>query len=154
MDKERSVEILLVEDNPDDVELTLYALKNSKLVNRIQVVRDGVEALDYLMGVGGFAGRDILDMPLLILLDLKLPKVSGLEVLRRIRADPRTRAVPVVILTSSREERDLAESYNLGVNSYVVKPVDFDRFSKVAKDLGYYWLLINEPPPLKLLEET
>jgi two-component system, response regulator len=149
MAKERSAEILLVEDNPDDVELTLHALKGSKLVNRVQVARDGVQALDYLLGVGEFAGRDVLDAPLLILLDLKLPKVNGLEVLRRIRDDPRTAAIPVVILTSSREERDLAESYGLGVNSYVVKPVDFDRFSKVALELGYYWLLINEPPPPK-----
>jgi two-component system, response regulator len=147
MAKERSAEILLVEDNPDDVELTLHALKSSKLVNRIQVARDGVQALDYLMGVGEFAGRDVLDVPLLILLDLKLPRVNGLEVLRRIRDDPRTASIPVVVLTSSREERDLAESYGLGVNSYVVKPVDFDQFGKVAQELGYYWLLINEAPP-------
>jgi two-component system response regulator len=153
MAKERSAEILLVEDNPDDLELTLHALMSSKIINRIQVARDGVQALDYLLGVGEFAGRDVLDVPLLILLDLKLPKVNGLEVLRRIRDDPLTASIPVVVLTSSREERDLTESYGLGVNSYVVKPVDFDQFSKVAMELGYYWLLINEPPPPNLSAE-
>jgi two-component system, response regulator len=141
-----SVEILLVEDNPDDVELTLHALKNSKLVNRILVVRDGAEALDYLYGEGEFAGRNLQDVPLLILLDLKLPKVSGIEVLRRLRGEQRTHTIPVVVLTASREERDIAEAYNLGSNSYIVKPVDFDQFSKVAERLGYYWLLLNQPP--------
>jgi two-component system response regulator len=139
-----SVEILLVEDNPDDVELALHALKKSKLVNRIQVIRDGAEALDYLYGEGEYADRNV---PLLILLDLKLPKVSGTEVLRRLRGDPRTRNILVVVLTASREERDIAEAYGLGINSYIVKPVDFDQFSKVAEQLGYYWLLINQPPP-------
>jgi two-component system response regulator len=146
MDEKRSAQILLVDDNSDDVELTLYALKSSKLLNEIQVVRDGVQALDYLFGVGEFAGRDVEDAPLLILLDLKPPKLDGFEVLRRIKSNPSTRSIPVVILASSREERDLAESYGLGVSSYVVKPVDFDRFSELAKELGYYWLLINEPP--------
>ena len=141
-----SVEILLVEDNPDDVELTLHALKKSRLVNRILVVRDGAEALDFLYGEGEFAGRNPRDVPRLILLDLKLPKVSGTEVLRRLRGNPRTRTIPVVILTSSREERDIAETYGLGINSYIVKPVDFDQFSEVAEQLGYYWLLINQPP--------
>jgi two-component system response regulator len=150
MPKGLSAEILLVEDNPDDTELTLRAFKSCKLANRIQVARDGVQALDYLMGTGQFAGRDVLDVPLLILLDLKLPKVDGFEVLRHIRSDPRTQKIPVVILTSSRQESDLAKTYALGVNSYVVKPVDFDRFSKMAQELGYYWLLINEPPPVNL----
>ena len=141
-----TVEILLVEDNPDDVELTLHAFKKSKLVNRIQVVRDGAEALDYLFGGGEFAGRDVLDVPHLVLLDLKLPKVSGIEVLRRIRGDPRTCSIPVVAMTSSREERDIAATYKLGINSYIVKPVDFDQFGKVVEQLGYYWLLLNQPP--------
>ena len=141
-----TVEILLVEDNPDDVELTLHAFKKSKLVNRIRVVRDGAEALDYLFGGGEFAGRDVLDVPHLVLLDLKLPKVSGIEVLRRIRGDPRTRSIPVVAMTSSREERDIAETYKLGLNSYIVKPVDFDQFGKIVEELGYYWLLLNQPP--------
>jgi two-component system response regulator len=147
MAKETSAEILLVEDNPDDIELTLHAFKSSELANRTQIARDGVQALDYLLGMGEFAGRDVQDVPLLILLDLKLPKVNGFEVLRRIKSNPRTRAIPVVILTSSREESDLAESYRLGVNSYVVKSVDFDQFAQVAKELGQYWLQINEPPP-------
>ena len=141
-----TVEILLVEDNPDDVELTLHAFKRAKLLNRIRVVRDGAEALDYLFGTGEFAGRDVLDVPHLVLLDLKLPKVSGIEVLRRIRGDPRTRSIPVVAMTSSREERDIAETYKLGLNSYIVKPVDFDQFGKVVEELGYYWLLLNQPP--------
>ena len=141
-----TVEILLVEDNPDDVELTLHAFKKSKLVNRVRVVRDGAEALDYLFGDGEFAGRNVLDVPHLVLLDLKLPKVSGIEVLRRIRGDPRTRSIPVVAMTSSREERDIAETYKLGINSYIVKPVDFDHFGKIVEELGYYWLLLNQPP--------
>jgi len=141
-----TVEILLVEDNPDDVELTLHAFKKSKLVNRIRVIRDGAEALDYLFGGGEFAGRDVLDVPHLVLLDLKLPKVSGIEVLRRIRGDPRTCSIPVVAMTSSREERDIAATYKLGINSYIVKPVDFDQFGKVVEQLGYYWLLLNQPP--------
>ena len=141
-----TVEILLVEDNPDDVELTLHAFKKSKLVNRIRVIRDGAEALDYLFGGGEFAGRDVLDVPHLVLLDLKLPKVSGIEVLRRIRGDPRTRSIPVVAMTSSREERDIAETYKLGINSYIVKPVDFDQFGKMVEEIGYYWILLNQPP--------
>ena len=146
---DHTVEILLVEDNPDDVELTLHAFKRVKPVNRVRVVRDGAEALDYLFGDGKFTGPDVVGVPHLILLDLKLPKVGGIEVLRRLRGDPRTRTVPVVVLTSSREERDIAETYNLGLNSYIVKPVDYDQFSKVAEQLGYYWLLINQPSPPK-----
>lgn len=147
MSERNSVEILLVEDNPSDVELTLHAFDECKLANHIKVVRDGAEALEYLFGTGAFAGRNVLDLPRLILLDLKLPKVSGIEVLRHIRQDARTRLIPVVVLTSSHEERDVAETYNLGINSYIVKPVDFEQFSDVVRKLGFYWLLINQPPP-------
>ncbi len=147
MSEATSIEILLVEDNPSDVELTLHAFQQCKLANHIQVARDGAEALDYLFGNGSFAGRNVLEVPRLILLDLKLPRVSGIEVLRRIRADPRTHLVPVVILTSSREECDIGETYHLGINSYIVKPVDFQQFSDVVRKLGFYWLLINQPPP-------
>jgi len=143
-----SVEILLVEDNPNDVELTLHALKKNNLSNRIEVVRDGAEALDFLFGRGAYAGRVPENGPKVVLLDLKLPKVDGLEVLRQVRADPRTRTVPVVILTSSREERDIAESYDLGVNSYVTKPVDFEQFTEAVRQLGLYWLLLNQPPTI------
>jgi CheY-like chemotaxis protein len=146
------VEILLVEDNPDDLELTLHALKKSKVANRIHVARDGAEALDYLHGRGEFTGRNPEEIPHLILLDLKLPKVNGIEVLRDIRANPRTKTTPVVILTSSREERDVAETYGLGINSYIVKPVDFDQFGKVVEEIGYYWLLVNQPPSPRFLE--
>lgn len=139
--------ILLVEDNPDDVELTLRALRKNHLTNEIVVARDGVEALDYLFGTGSHDGRDLGLMPQLILLDLKLPKIDGLEVLRRVRADERTRLLPVVILTSSTEERDLVQSYSLGANSYVRKPVDFTEFVEAARQLGLYWLLYNQPPP-------
>lgn len=139
--------ILLVEDNPDDVKLTLRAFKQHSLANEIVVARDGVEALDYLFGTGAHAGRDVDDRPAVVFLDLKLPKFDGLEVLRQIRADPRTARQPVVILTSSKEEHDLAAGYALGANSYVRKPVDFDQFLDATKQLGLYWLLLNEPPP-------
>jgi two-component system response regulator len=145
---ENSIEILLVEDNPNDVELTLHALKNNKLTNRIQVVRDGVEALEYLFGTGEYSGRDPNHTPKVILLDLKLPKLDGLEVLKRIKADERTRMIPVVVLTSSREERDIVESYRLGVNSFIIKPVDFEQFTEAVRQLGLYWLLLNQPPTL------
>ncbi|MBN1510557.1 MAG: response regulator [Phycisphaerae bacterium] len=141
------VEILLVEDNPDDVEMTLHALQAYNLSNRIEVVRDGAEALDFLFCSGAYAGRSNINQPKLILLDLKLPKVSGLEVLQRIKSDPRLAAVPVVILSSSAEDRDIKESYRLGVNSYIVKPVDFQRFSEAVHQLGLYWLLLNSPSP-------
>jgi two-component system response regulator len=140
------VEILLVEDNPSDVELTLHAFAASKLANRIQVVRDGAQALHFLFATGPYAGRDVRDGPRVVLLDLKLPKVGGIEVLRRLRADPRTHALPVVVMTSSREEKDIVAAYNLAVNSYIVKPVDFEQFSAVVRHLGYYWLLVNQPP--------
>lgn len=139
--------ILLVEDNPDDVELTKRALDKNHIANRVVVAEDGVEALDYLFGTGAYAGRDLSDLPAAVLLDLKLPRVDGLEVLRRIRADERVRLTPVVILTSSREEQDLIEGYSLGANSYIRKPVDFGQFLEAARQLGLYWLVLNEPPP-------
>lgn len=139
--------ILLVEDNPDDEMLTVDALKASHVQNPIEVARNGAEALDYLFCTGEYAARDIDDLPAIVLLDLKLPKVDGLEVLRRIREDARTRLLPVVILTSSNEDEDRMQGYKLGANSYVRKPVDFDEFLKAAGQLGLYWLLLNEPPP-------
>jgi len=139
--------ILLVEDNPDDEALTRRAFRKNHMTNDIVVARDGTEALDYLFGTGPYEGRNVDEQPLVVLLDLKLPKVDGLEVLRRVRADERTRLVPVVILTSSREETDLATCYRLGANSYVRKPVNFDEFIETARQLGLYWLLLNEPPP-------
>jgi two-component system response regulator len=140
------VEILLVEDNPSDVELTLHALRSNNLANRIRVVRDGAEALEYMFCTGEYAGRSIGNGPKVVLLDLKLPKVDGLEVLRRIKSDPRTKSIPVVMVTSSREERDVVESYELGVNSYVVKPVDFEALTDAVRQLGMYWLIFNERP--------
>ncbi len=140
------VEILLVEDNVADEELTLHALKTNHLTNNIRIVRDGAEALDFLFHTGAYAHRAGSSRPRVILLDLKLPKVDGLEVLRQIRSDPRTQSIPVVILTSSREERDIIESYRLGVNSYIVKPVDFDKFMEVAGNIELYWLVLNTPP--------
>jgi len=140
------VEILLVEDNPSDEELTIHALRSNHLANNIEVVRDGAEALEYIFHTGAFADRAAGDRPKVILLDVKLPKVDGLEVLRRIKSDPRTRSIPVVVLTSSREECDVVDSYSLGVNSYIVKPVDFSRFAEVVRQLGLYWLLLNHSP--------
>lgn len=138
------VEILLVEDNPSDVKLALHAFQKHHVANRIHVARDGAEALEYLFCTDRYAQRRIENGPKVILLDLKLPLVDGIEVLRQVKADPRTRMIPVVILTSSKEESDIVESYELGVNSYIVKPVDFDQFMEVARQLGYYWLLINQ----------
>ena len=149
MDAEGSRAILLVEDNPDDELLTLRALKKQSITNEVVVARDGAEALDYLFGSGPYAGRDLSVMPQLILLDLKLPKVDGLEVLRRVRADERTRLLPVVILTTSREQQDLLQGYSLGANSYVRKPVDFVQFTEAVRQLGLYWLLLNESPPTR-----
>jgi two-component system response regulator len=139
--------ILLVEDNPDDEALTLRAFQKNKIKNRVVVTRDGVEALDFLFCTGTYAERDPREMPQIVLLDLKLPKVDGLEVLRRIRADERTRLLPIVILTSSNEEKDLIEGYKNGANSYVRKPVDFDQFVEAVQQLGLYWLVLNELPP-------
>lgn len=146
--------ILLIEDSPDDEELTRLALQESNILNQVVVARDGVEALDYLFGTGSYAGRDLSLMPQLILLDLKLPKLDGLEVLRRLRADERTRLLPVVILTSSNEERDLLSSYHLGANSYVRKPVDFGQFVEAVRQLGLYWLVLNQPPPVPRAART
>lgn len=144
------VEILLVEDDPEDLELTLRALKEAHVCNRIQVARDGEEALDFLFCRGEHSGRDPAGHPKLILLDLKLPKVDGLEVLEQIKRVPRTQAIPVVILTSSRQEQDVLQGYHLGANSYIQKPVDFDQFQSTIKQLGYYWLLVNQQPGTKL----
>jgi len=141
------VEILLVEDDPDDLELTLNTLRAEKLSNHIEVARDGEEALDFLFARGRYSGRSLQRAPKLILLDLKLPKVDGMEVLRQIKTHEATKTVPVVVMTSSREEKDLVESYQLGVNSYIQKPVDFDHFRKTIKQLGLYWLLVNQLPP-------
>lgn len=141
----QKVEILLVEDNPSDLELALHALRKNKVTNLIEVARDGAEALDFIFCEGKYASRRIDNAPRVILLDLKLPKVDGLEVLERIKGDPRTRSIPVVIMTSSREERDIIESYRLGVNSYIVKPVDFEQFINAVQQLGLYWLLLNQP---------
>ena len=139
--------ILLVEDNPDDEALTLRALQKNNILNEVVVARDGEEALDYLFARGSFGGRDVRDLPAVVLLDLKLPKVDGHEVLRQVRADERTRHVPVVILTTSREEQDVVESYGSGANSYVRKPVDFSEFVRAVGQLGVYWLMLNEAPP-------
>lgn len=140
------VEILLVEDNPHDVELTLRSLKKNNLTNNIHVVRDGAEALEFIFATGAYADRKVENRPKVVLLDLKLPKVDGLEVLRRIKLDERTKVTPVVVLTSSKEEQDIVASYKLGVNSYIVKPVDFDKFVEAVHELGLYWLLLNQPP--------
>jgi two-component system response regulator len=140
--------ILLVEDNPDDELLAVRALRRNKIMNKVVVTRDGAEALDYLFGTGSYGGRDVTDMPQVVLLDLKLPKVDGLEVLKRLRNDERTKLLPVVILTSSKEERDLTESYRLGANSYIHKPVDFAQFTEAVRQLGLYWLVLNQSPPL------
>lgn len=142
-------EILLVEDNPDDVDLTIRAFKRNNIMNKVIVAKDGAEALDYLMGTGNHAGRDVKNMPVITLLDLKLPKINGLEVLRKIRSHESTRLMPVIILTSSREEQDVINGYQLGANSYIRKPVDFDQFREAIKLLGLYWLLWNEPAPAK-----
>ena len=146
MTNQQQVEILLVDDNPTDVELTLRAFKARNFANQVFVARDGAEALDFFFGDGSHPLRDIGVVPKVVLLDLKLPKVDGLEVLRRLKADERTRAIPVVILTSSREEPDIAAAYRLGANSYIVKPVDFEAFARAVSEVGLYWLLLNEPP--------
>lgn len=139
------VEILIIEDNDSDLELTLRALRKANLTNNVLALRDGTQALDYLFGEGEFAGRDINSHPRVVLLDLKLPKVNGTEVLRRMKSDPRTATVPVVVLTSSNEERDRLASYQLGANSFIVKPVEFDSFSRAVTEIGMYWMLLNRP---------
>jgi two-component system response regulator len=143
--KEKEI-ILLVEDNPDDVDLTLRAFKKNNISNKVIVAKDGVEALDYLRGTGMYAGRDVKELPVVVMMDLKLPKISGMEVLRNIRQDELTRLIPVVILTSSVEQKDVVEGYKLGANSYIRKPVDFDQFVEAVKFLGLYWTLWNETP--------
>jgi two-component system response regulator len=143
------VEILIVEDTQEDLDLALRALRKAKITNHIQIARDGEEALEFVFCEGPFAERKIQDGPKVILLDLKLPKIDGLEVLQCIKGDPRTKSIPVVVLTSSKEQNDVVESYNLGVNSYIVKPVNFEQFSEAVQNLGLYWLLINHPPNLE-----
>jgi two-component system response regulator len=138
--------ILLVEDNPDDEALTLRALQRNNITNQVVIAHDGVEAIDYLFGQGAYEGRDPCDLPQIVLLDLKLPRMDGFEVLKKLRADPRTKLLPVVILTSSKEQQDLVQGYGLGANSYVRKPVDFDQFVQAVRQLGLYWLVLNEKP--------
>ena len=149
MNEANIVEILIVEDTPQDLDLALRALRKAKLTNHIQVARDGEEALEFIFCEGPHVGRKMENGPKVILLDLKLPKVDGLEVLRRLKSDPRTRSIPVVVLTSSKEQNDVVESYNLGVNSYMVKLVNFEQFSDAVQKLGMYWLLLNHPPKLE-----
>jgi CheY-like chemotaxis protein len=148
MNEPKDLEILLVEDNQDDLDMTLRALRKANLANSIQVVRDGAEALDFIYCQGPYAERKIEILPRVILLDLKLPKIDGLEVLRRLKSHPVTMHVPVVVLTSSKEQRDVVESYHLGVNSYIVKPVNFERFAAAVAELGMYWLLLNQTPKI------
>ena len=149
MNAESIVEILIVEDNEQDLALAQRALRKAKVSNRIHVARDGEEALQFLFCEGPYAERKMEDGPKVILLDLKLPKIDGLEVLQRIKSDPRTKSIPVVVLTSSKEQNDVVETYNLGVNSYIVKPVNFEQFSETVQKLGMYWLLLNHPPKLE-----
>ena len=146
MGMDDNVEILLVEDNPNDVELTLRALKKNNLANNVFVAIDGAQALDFIFHTGAFTGKGVYSHPKIILLDLKLPKVSGIEVIRKIKSDEKTKVIPIIVLTSSEEDKDVAESYGLGVNSYIVKPVDFNKFAKTVADIGLYWLLVNKPP--------
>src|SRR5580698_8957160 len=149
MNETSIVELLLVEDNPEDLKMTLRALKKANLANHIHVARDGEEALQFIFCEGEYAGRKIENTPKVILLDLKLPKVDGKEVLQRIKSDPRTKTIPVVVLTSSKEQNDVVESYQLGVNSYIVKPVNFEGFVTAVQQLGMYWLLLNQPPRIE-----
>lgn len=148
MNDTNAIEILLVEDNRDDLDMTLRALRQANLANHIQVARDGEEAVEFIFCQGPHAGRNMDKGPKLVLLDLKLPKIDGMEILKRMKEDPRTKMIPVVMLTSSREQKDVIESYKLGVNSYIVKPVNFEGFSAAVQELGMYWLLLNQPPEL------
>jgi len=150
---QNEVEILYAEDNPTDVELTLFALRRSRLANSIHIARDGAEALDYLFCRGAFSSRDF-SAPKFVLLDLKLPKVDGIEALKAIRQDERTKMIPVVVMTSSKEQKDLVESYKLHVNSYIQKPIDFDQFQQVVEQLGLYWLVVNQAPPAETLDQA
>ena len=145
MNQQSEVEILIVEDNQDDLDMTLHALRKANLANRIQVARDGVEALEFIFGTGAHAGRKVENTPKIILLDLKLPKIDGMEVLKRIKNNPLTMTIPVVVLTSSKEQKDVLESYKLGINSYIVKPVNLEGFIAAVRELGMYWLLLNHP---------
>jgi two-component system response regulator len=149
MSESHPIELLVVEDNEEDLEMTLRALKNAKLANHIHVAYDGVEALEFIFCEGAHAGRKLSNGPKVVLLDLKLPKIDGLEVLKRIKGDARTKMIPVVMLTSSKEQRDVIESYGLGVNSYIVKPVNFEGFAEAVGNLGLYWLLLNQPPKIE-----
>lgn len=146
MSENKEVEILLVEDNQDDLEMTLRSLRKANLANHIQIARDGAEALEFIFCQGPHIGRKIEHGPKVVLLDLKLPKIDGMEVLKRVKGDPRTKMIPIVMLTSSKEQKDVIESYHLGVNSYIVKPVDFEGFAAAVQELGMYWLLLNQPP--------
>jgi CheY-like chemotaxis protein len=146
MNELNPADLMLIEDNPEDLELALLALREANPLSRIHVARDGAEALEFIFCEGAYADRQITDTPRVILLDLKLPKIDGLEVLKRIKGDPRTKKIPVVVLTSSKEQRDVVESYELGVNSYIVKPVNFERFTEAVRELGLYWQLLNQPP--------
>jgi two-component system, response regulator len=145
-----AIDLLLVEDDPQDLALALRALRKANLANRIHIARDGVEALDFIFGEGAHAGRDTSNPPKVVLLDLKLPRINGVEVLKRIKGDPRTRTIPVVVLTSSKEQNDVIESYELGVNSYIVKPINFERFVNAVRDLELYWLLLNQAPKVNV----
>jgi two-component system response regulator len=146
MSENKEVEILLVEDNQDDLDMTLRSLRKANLANHIQIARDGAEALEFIFCQGAHAGRKIEHGPKVVLLDLKLPKIDGMEVLKRVKGDPRTKMIPIVMLTSSNEQKDVIESYHLGVNSYIVKPVNFEGFAAAVQELGMYWLLLNQPP--------
>jgi two-component system response regulator len=149
MENQDYIDILIVEDNSNDAELAILALKGENLANNLIWLKDGVQALDFIFAEGEYIGRDIEKRPKIILLDLKMPRVGGIEVLRRIRSDERTKNIPVVVMTSSKEEKDIIATYNLGVNSYIVKPVDFEQFNKSIRDMGFYWLVVNQPPVVK-----
>lgn len=153
MNNQIYIDILIVEDNPNDAELAILALKEENLANNLIWLKDGAQALDFIFAEGEYAGRDMEKRPKLILLDLKMPKIGGIEVLKRIRSDERTKNIPVVVMTSSKEEKDVIATYNLGVNSYIVKPVNFDQFSKSIREIGFYWLVVNHPPIIEAIKK-